>query len=124
MLALFWACHDTAFYIKGCPQVEVHTDHLPLIEIFKKYLHELSDQCLKVRLQMTDYTLGVQHIVSHSNEWSNCLSRMPHMKSWNYYYPMEDKYTIKNAQSMMKVDQYNNLDDPALNYMFNHAKED
>ena len=125
MLAVLWACQECDYYICGAPLVEVRSDHKPLQEIFTKYLHELSDHSLKICIQLLDYSLDIKYIEGKKNKVANCLSHKPIMKNWEHFYPhVEDKYLLKSGQTVMKVDAFNSMDDPALQIILECAKND
>ena len=58
MLAIVFACEKFHNYIYG-REVEVETDHKPLIYIFKKPLHECPARLQRMRLRLQQYQLKV-----------------------------------------------------------------
>ena len=122
---MLWVCQETDYYIWGAPSVEVRSDHKPLEEIFQKYLHELSYRSLKICIQLMDYSLDVKYIEGKKNEVADCLSCLPVMKNWEYFYPhVEDEYKIKSGQSVMKVDVCNSTSEPANEVILENARND
>ena len=54
---MYWSVKDNDYYLRGAPIVEIRSDQSPLVQIFQKPLHELSERCLKIHLQLLDYNL-------------------------------------------------------------------
>ena len=46
------------------------------------------------------------------------------MKNWEYYYPIEKECQINSGQSVMRIDQCNMVDDPAIEVIMESAKND
>ncbi len=84
LLAIAWAAKKTAMFIEGLPrsQLEIWTDHQPLVPILERYsLPEIENkrlQRLKMKIMHLQYT--VKWVKGTENIEADCLSRAPHAK--------------------------------------------
>lgn len=94
------------------------------MEVFKKLWHEVSDQCLKIRSELTAYNITVSYIPGHKNELVDCFSRLPLLKQWEGYYPAHREEKLAREDVVLSTRAYNTATDPALRSMMKSASED
>jgi len=76
LLAIVYACQKFHHFICGHPDVLVHTDHKPLISIFKQSLAEISSKRLARLITKTlSYTLKVEYLPGKLMFIADALSR-------------------------------------------------
>lgn len=76
MLALVYAAEKFERFIYGMPKVLFQTDHQPLVSIFKKALHTITNNRLKkMRLKMLKYQPKVEYLPGKEMYLADLLSR-------------------------------------------------
>jgi len=76
LLALVFAAEKFAKYIWGMPNVLFHTDHQPLVSIFKKPMHSISNNRIKkLRLKMMEFNPVVEYLPGKHMHIADLLSR-------------------------------------------------
>ena len=46
---MVWSLETLAYYLKGCPEFDLWTDHSPLVQAMKKEIRELTPRMQKFR---------------------------------------------------------------------------
>ncbi len=87
LLAICWAAKKCASFINGLPlkNIEIWTDHAPLIMILKKYtLPEIKNKNLqKLRAKLDHLQFNAVWIRGKDNTKADILSRIPYPKAGN-----------------------------------------
>ena len=78
-LAVAYALHQTRYYISGCPNLIVATDHKPLVQILNdRSLSEISNRrLLNLKEKTLAYSFEIQHISGVKNKGPDAVSRYP-----------------------------------------------
>ena len=77
-LAIKWAVLDLEFYLLGADQVKVLTDHHPLLGVFRKPLHEITNsRLLKYREALIHMNLVLEWVPGKDHLIADALSRSP-----------------------------------------------
>ena len=78
MLAIHTAIRKCDYYLRGLQGFEVHTDHRPLIGIFKKDIREIDNVRLaRMREKLMSYKFDVEYVPGKSHIIADTLSRYP-----------------------------------------------
>ena len=78
-LAVAYALHQTRYYILGCSNLIVATDHKPLLQILNdRSLTEISNRrLLNLKEKTLPYSFTIQHISGAKNKGPDAVSRYP-----------------------------------------------
>ena len=77
-LGAIWAMDKCRYFLKGCPEFKLVTDHQPLIGIFRKYLSEVENKRLqRFRERVMDLAFNVEWVEGKSHLIADALSRYP-----------------------------------------------
>ena len=78
-LAVAYALHQTRYYILGCPNLIVTTDHKPLSRILNdRDLHEITNRrLLNLKEKTLPYNFSIWHISGAKNKGPDAVSRYP-----------------------------------------------
>ncbi|XP_057662269.1 uncharacterized protein K02A2.6-like [Diorhabda carinulata] len=74
MSAILFAAERYNFYIYG-KKINVHTDHKPLVDIFKKDINKISSRLQRMRLRLMKYQLEVSYLPGKQMFIADMLSR-------------------------------------------------
>ena len=74
-LAIVFSCERFNQYIHGREMVTVHTDHKPLVPIFKKSIQQAPKRLQRMRLRLQKYNLDIQYLPGPQMYIADCLSR-------------------------------------------------
>ena len=79
MLAIEWSMNKKcAWWLRGCPDFKVVTDHRPLLGVFEKGLDEIENTRLqRMRLKLQGYSMKVDWIEGKKHQLADALSRAP-----------------------------------------------
>ncbi len=79
MLGVAWALHKCKYLVKGLPNIEVITDHSPLVPIINNHrLDEIENpRLLRLRIKMQGFNLTAKWEKGIVNEAADALSRNP-----------------------------------------------
>ena len=114
-LAIMWAIHKCAFYLKGLRGFTVLTDHRPLEGVFKKDLFDLPNARLqRMREKCSGYVFDVKWVAGKNHRIADALSRAP------LFAPEEEPdIKIDSALTCLAI-----TDDPAYNILDHHIDSD
>ena len=78
-LAVAYALHQTRYYILGCPDLIVTTDHKPLVSILNgRSLTEITNRrLLNLKEKTLPYNFEIKHVPGTKNKGPDALSRYP-----------------------------------------------
>ena len=78
-LAVAYALHQTRYYILGCSNLTVLTDHKPLVQIFNdRSLTDITNRrLLNLKEKTLPYSFTIQHISGAKNKGPDAVSRYP-----------------------------------------------
>ena len=77
-LAIYTGIKKCAYFLRGCPQFQVRTDHKPLQYIFQKEIREIDNVRLqKYREKLMEYNFDVIYLPGKENLIADALSRYP-----------------------------------------------
>ena len=77
-MAIVWAVKKCAYYLRGINDFTVVTDHRPLLGIFTKPLHELSNaRLLRFHEKLLDYVFSVRWCPGKDHLVADAISRAP-----------------------------------------------
>ena len=78
-LAVAYALHQTRYYVLGCSNLIVVTDHKPLVQILNdRSLTEISNRrLLNLKEKTLPYSFVIQHIAGTKNKGPDAVSRYP-----------------------------------------------
>lgn len=78
-LAVAYALHQTRYYILGCPELLVATDHKPLLQILNdRSLNDITNRrLLNLKEKTLPYSFTIQHVTGAKNKGPDALSRYP-----------------------------------------------
>ena len=78
-LAVAYALHQARYYISGCPNLIVATDHKPLVQILNdRSLTDISNRrLLNLKEKTLPYSFSIQHISGAKNKAPDAVSRYP-----------------------------------------------
>ena len=115
MLAIVYSFRKSDHFLRGCTNVEVWTDHRPLVGIFAKPMADCPNtRLLRMRLKLSSYTFKVVYVRGSDHWLADCLSRNP------YFQPSEDDHTFCNAVT----DEMDTSDDPQIRRLRDAATQD
>ena len=78
LLAIWWACSKSLFYLKGIESFKVITDHKPLVGLMDKPLEEiLNPRLQRFREKLMAFNLDVTWAEGKSHLIADALSRAP-----------------------------------------------
>ncbi|UYV78388.1 K02A2.6-like [Cordylochernes scorpioides] len=80
-LSIVFACEHFYQYIAGGTKVHIETDHKPLENIFKMYIHQVPKRLQRMLLRLQRYNLEVKYKPGKQMYISDCLSRKYLMKT-------------------------------------------
>ena len=85
LLAIAWACRKCAMFVEGLPrdQLEIWTDHQPLVPILSRYtLPKIENKRLqRLRMKVDHLQFTVKWVKGKDNVEADCLSRAPCMEA-------------------------------------------
>ena len=77
-LAAVWAIDKCRYFLLGCPNFQLITDHQPLVGIFKKELADIENRRLqRFRERVVDYSFQVEWVAGKTHLIADALSRHP-----------------------------------------------
>ena len=77
-MAIVWAIEKCDYYLRGISHFTVVTDHRPLLGIFTKPLHELSNaRLLRFREKLLDFVFNVKWCPGKDHLVADAISRAP-----------------------------------------------
>ena len=76
MLAIVWGCLKFGYFLRGCPEFTVWTDHQPLVPIFNNPNIKLTVRMEKWMQRMLDFSVVVKYLPGGYNA-ADYLSRHP-----------------------------------------------
>ena len=75
-LAISWAISKCGFFLKGCPNFKIITDHRPLVGIFAKPLGDIQNpRLVRIREKTMAYSFDVVWIKGKNNAMADAFSR-------------------------------------------------
>ena len=78
LLAIWWACSKSLFYLQGIPSFSVFTDHKPLVGLMEKPLEEiLNPRLQRFREKLMPFNLTISWAEGKSHMIADALSRAP-----------------------------------------------
>ena len=80
LLAVVIVIKHLHHYVFG-RQFTVHTDHAPLVNLFKKCLNDTSPRLQQLLLRLSQYEMNVNYVTSKHVPIADCLSRLINIKS-------------------------------------------
>ena len=105
-LAIKWAMHKCNFYIRGLPDLQIWTDHRPLVGIFQKDLPDIDNpRLLNLREKIQHYNFKVHWVAGKTHYIADALSRFPIFNPD----PKNDEEVVFDAVSCLRVSK-----DPAI----------
>ncbi len=114
-LAIYYGIDKCSFYLKGCPDFTVVTDHRPLVEIMAKSLFEIENSRLqRIRGKIDNYRFKIQWRPGKDHMIADALSRAP-------YFAANDMLQEDEAEILALVQETTN--DASLNFLLEAAKE-
>ena len=112
-LAIYYAIHDSAFYLQGT-KFTVITDHKPLVGIFAKALADIENaRLLRYREKLASFSFEVKHVPGKSHLIADAFSRAP------VFSPSVHEEVIINNAIIHHI-----ASDPALQHLFDFASAD
>ena len=77
-LAIQWAVEKCRYFLRGCGEFSVRTDHRPLIGVFQKPLGEVTNpRIFRFREKLLPYSFNVEWLPGKQNLIADALSRNP-----------------------------------------------
>ena len=78
-LAVVYALHQTRYYVLGCPNLIVTTDHKPLINVLnERSLNDINNRrLLNLKEKTMQYKFEIRHVSGMKNKGADALSRYP-----------------------------------------------
>ena len=81
-LAILFAVSHAEFYLRGCPQFKIYTDHRPLIGIFAKAMADIaSARIARYRERLQDYSFTLEWVPGKQHLMADALSRAPYFEA-------------------------------------------
>ena len=78
LIGVRWAVQDAAFYLKGARSpFEIVTDHIALVGLSKKELHDVPDKMRSIFMDLRPYHAFWTHCPGARHLMADCLSRQP-----------------------------------------------
>ena len=74
---MLWTLDTLAYYLKGCRQFTLWTDHNPLTQAMRNHSRELSERMQKFCEAIQAYNDKITHVRGVHNQICNALSRAP-----------------------------------------------
>jgi len=112
LLGVAWAAKKTAMFIEGLPksQLEIWTDHKPLVPILESYsLAEIPNKRLqRLRMKIDHLQYTIKWIKGKDNIEADALSRAPVRKA----HPDEEMDEVDDAQASAIISAITNQDTP------------
>ena len=97
-LAIVHAIQKCHYYLAGVQQLEVWTDHRPLVGAFSKHLHTLTNQRLiRMREKVPSYNFTVTWTPGKNHHIADALSRAP------VFGPCETKFETEQLDICMRI---------------------
>ena len=117
-LALAWSTEHCAFYLQGCPEFDVFTDHKPLIPIFSKTdsIDTLNPRLLKLADKCQVFNMRVNWIAGRDNTVADLISRTKKRR--------QEIPEMKESCRRTFTEKQDPRQDPALKDLFEAASED
>ena len=113
-LAVQWAISKCDFYLRGLQEFDVITDHRPLLGIFAKDLHELTNPRLRrLREKLVGYGMKFQWVAGKKHMIADALSRAP------VFAAEQDDTSDEEGEVCMRV-----FTDPKMQRLFDAAAAD
>ena len=72
---VIWSLESLAYYLKGCVEFDLWTDHSPLVQSMKKEIRELTPRMQKFREAIQAYSVCLLFVKGVHNYISDALSR-------------------------------------------------
>ena len=72
-----WSLETLAYYLKGCPRFDLHTDHSPLAQSIKKEIRTVTARMQKFFEAIQAYNNCISFVKGCHNKSSDALSRAP-----------------------------------------------
>ena len=72
-----WSLETLAYYLKGCPEFDLWSDHAPLAQAMKKEVRELTPRMQKFCEAIQAYNVRISFVKGIHNHISDALSRSP-----------------------------------------------
>ena len=72
-----WSLETLAYYLKGCAEFDLWTDHSPQVQAMKKEVRELTPRMQKFREAIQAYNVCMPFVKGIHNHISDALSRSP-----------------------------------------------
>jgi len=117
-LGVQWAMDQCKYFLRGCPQFHVITDHKPLVGIFAKSLVEIENNRLRRLMEKTlGYNFDVTWVAGKEHLIADALSRAPVDEAVCVAAASEGELE-KRAKVAKAV-----VDDPALGFIKNALTE-
>lgn len=114
-LAIQWAILDCKYYLQGCSQFHVLTDHRPLVGIFDKCLSDISNvRLLRYREKLADYNFTVTYTPGKTHYIADALSRSP----------VFDPPEVGNCETHCNTISNKTTTDPLFEELLEHARQD
>ena len=96
-LAVVYALQQTRYYILGCPNLIVTTDHKPLVNVLnERSLNEISNRrLLNLKEKCLQYQFQIKHVSGAKNKGPDALSRYPAQATSTEHQDMANESVIK-----------------------------
>ncbi|UYV75530.1 K02A2.6-like [Cordylochernes scorpioides] len=113
-LSIVFACEHFYQYIAGGTKVHIETDHKPLENIFKMYIHQVPKRLQRMLLRLQRYNLEVKYKPGKQMYISDCLSRKYLMKTGdrnelNFEVYLNDDKSIYQEIENIKLIEFVNI---------------
>ena len=72
-----WSLESVVCYLKGCPEFNLWTDHLPLVQSMKKEVQETTPKMQKFREAIQAYNVCMSFVKGIHNHINDALLRSP-----------------------------------------------
>ncbi|UYV81622.1 K02A2.6-like [Cordylochernes scorpioides] len=113
-LSIVFACKHFYQYIAGGTKVHIETDHKPLENIFKMYIHQVPKRLQRMLLRLQRYNLEVKYKPGKQMYISDCLSRKYIMKTGernelNFEVYLNDDKSIYQEIENIKLIEFVNI---------------
>ena len=70
---MVWSLETLVYYLKGCAEFDLWTDHSPLVHAMKKEIRELTPRMQKFREAIQAYNVCKSYVKGIHNHISNAL---------------------------------------------------
>ena len=98
-LAVAYALHQTRYYILGCPNLIVVTDHKPLVNVLNdRSLNEITNRrLLNLKEKTLPYKFQIRHVSGTKNKGADALSRFPTLSREEFQQDLADDHSNMTA---------------------------